>query len=114
MGCSSYGIQTPNDIDDNETMDTKVATIGRKIGDYLIIIRSAPETFPTDTYGFHLFFVGLIDIHFEQATQDINLSELIADTNIIQRKSILYMKKWPKEIEESKILFIPLYKNGER
>jgi len=51
--------------------------------------------------------VGTITIHFENATQDIDLTSLIADTNLTQRKSILYMPEWPEVVEESKILYIP-------
>ena len=51
--------------------------------------------------------VAEMAIHFENATEDINLTNLIADTNITQRKSILYMPEWPGVIEESKILYIP-------
>ena len=51
--------------------------------------------------------VAEMAIHFENATEDINLTNLIADTNITQRKSILYMPEWPEVIEESKILYIP-------
>ena len=48
-----------------------------------------------------------IRIHFENATEDIDLSNLTADVNLTTRKSVIYMPSWPKEIEESKILYIP-------
>jgi len=48
-----------------------------------------------------------VGVHFEEAEEDINLSALVADTNISERKSILYMPSWPDEIEESKVLYIP-------
>lgn len=51
--------------------------------------------------------VGLITVHFGQAAEDIDLTNMIADLEIERRKSILYMSTWPKEIEESKVLFIP-------
>jgi len=51
--------------------------------------------------------VGLINIHFEQATNDIDLSNLVADTNSNIKKSILYMPEWPKVVDKEKMLFIP-------
>jgi len=51
--------------------------------------------------------VGLITVHFEKATGDIDLTKMIADIDIERKKSVLYMPEWPKEIEEEKILFIP-------
>jgi hypothetical protein len=51
--------------------------------------------------------IGGVNIHFEKANQDINLSKLIADSDLKNRKSILYMKEWPDVIEKSKVLFIP-------
>ncbi|MCD6434439.1 MAG: PKD domain-containing protein, partial [Candidatus Diapherotrites archaeon] len=48
-----------------------------------------------------------VGVHFEEAEEDINLLALVADTNISERKSILYMPSWPDEIEESKVLYIP-------
>ena len=46
-------------------------------------------------------------VRFENATEDIDLSNLTADVNFTERKSILYMPSWPLEIEESKTLYIP-------
>jgi len=46
-------------------------------------------------------------IHFENAIEDIDLSNLTADVNLTVRKSVIYMPSWPEEIEESKILYIP-------
>jgi len=51
--------------------------------------------------------VGAFNTHFENATSDIDLSNLIVDTDITKRKSVLYMDEWPELIENSKILFIP-------
>lgn len=51
--------------------------------------------------------VGLFIAHFEQVEEDIDLTGLTADFDLVQRKSILYAANWPKEIEEEKILFIP-------
>ena len=56
--------------------------------------------------------IGEIGIHFENATEDINLTNLIADTNITQRKSILYMSEWPEVVERSKVLYIPYTGKG--
>jgi len=51
--------------------------------------------------------VGLITVNFNQANGNIDLTNLIAQTDIQKRKSILYLSEWPSEIEESKALFIP-------
>jgi hypothetical protein len=51
--------------------------------------------------------IGAFQVHFERATQDVNLFNLVADTNLVTKKSILHMPEWPEIIEESKILFIP-------
>ena len=50
---------------------------------------------------------GLITVHFENANEDIDMTELIADIDSATRKSILHMPVWPDTIEEEKILFIP-------
>jgi hypothetical protein len=46
-------------------------------------------------------------VHFEDATDNIDLSNITADVNLTARKSIIYMLSWPNEIEKSKILYIP-------
>jgi parallel beta-helix repeat protein len=51
--------------------------------------------------------IGLINVHFEQATSDIDLISLVADANSTNKKSILYMLNWIEVIEKEKILFIP-------
>ncbi|RJS73842.1 PKD domain-containing protein, partial [Methanophagales archaeon] len=61
------------------------------------ITRTAPEEKP---------ITDLI-VHFENATEDIDLTNLTADTNLTTRKTVLYMPEWPSVIEESKILYIP-------
>jgi len=75
----------------------KVTEFGRTMRDWVLIkVKHSPST-PT----------GLINVHFEQATKDIDLTNLITDFDVEKRKSILYSPNWPTEIEESKILFIP-------
>ncbi|MFQ6084384.1 MAG: PKD domain-containing protein, partial [Candidatus Aminicenantia bacterium] len=51
--------------------------------------------------------VGGFKVHFEQATEDVDLSNLVADIDLETKKSILYMSSWPILIEEEKILYIP-------
>ena len=46
-------------------------------------------------------------VHFENATKDIDLSNLTADVNLTAGKSVIYMPSWPSVIEPSKILYIP-------
>jgi len=71
--------------------------IGQIIKDKVIILKRKSPAYP----------IGEITIHFERAGEDIDLSKLIADTDSKSGKSILYMEKWPKEVERSKILFVP-------
>jgi hypothetical protein len=35
---------------------------------------------------------------------------MIFDSNLKEKKSILYMPSWPKKVENSKILFVPIGK----
>lgn len=51
--------------------------------------------------------VGAFNVHFEEATENIDLFNLVADTNLETRKSVLYLPEWPVEVEELKTLFIP-------
>jgi predicted MPP superfamily phosphohydrolase len=51
--------------------------------------------------------VGVITVNFGEAQNNINLRELIADSDIQKGKSILYMKNWPNEVKMSKVLFLP-------
>ena len=51
--------------------------------------------------------VGLINVRFEEAIEDIDLTQMKADIDIERKKSILYMSEWPKEVGKEKILFIP-------
>jgi parallel beta-helix repeat protein len=51
--------------------------------------------------------VAQIYIHFENAIDNIDLSDMVAKTNLTERKSIIYMNSWPSVIEPSKILYIP-------
>jgi hypothetical protein len=51
--------------------------------------------------------VGIINVHFENATEDIDLTQIKVNTDLKKKKSLLYMPEWPSEIERSKILFVP-------
>jgi hypothetical protein len=48
-----------------------------------------------------------LGVHFESATEDIDLSNLIADVSLEKGKSVIYMPTWPEEIDQYKQLFIP-------
>jgi predicted MPP superfamily phosphohydrolase len=75
----------------------QVTEFGRTMRDWIWVkVKHSPST-P----------VGLINIHFENATEDIDLSQLKADIDFQNKKSLLYMPEWPLEIERSKILLIP-------
>lgn len=71
--------------------------VGRTVKDMVLIKVKHSPSIPT----------GLIKVNFEKATQDIDLTQMITDVNLKTKKSVLYMPKWPKEVGESKILFIP-------
>ncbi|MDI6883496.1 MAG: metallophosphoesterase, partial [Patescibacteria group bacterium] len=79
------------------TIGENLIEFGRTVRDKILIITKHSE--PT--------LVGIIDIHFDQATDDIDFTNLIADTDLSKRKSILYMLEWPKEVEKEKTLYIP-------
>jgi len=51
--------------------------------------------------------VGEITVHFENLNEDLDLSNLTADTDLEKQKAILYMENWPNEVERSKVLFLP-------
>jgi len=51
--------------------------------------------------------IGELSVHFEEATEDIDLSNLVADVNLEEGKSVIYMPTWPEEIDQYKQLFIP-------
>jgi len=75
----------------------RVTEFGRTMRDWVWIkVKRSPST-P----------VGLINVHFEEATGDIDLSQLKIDIDFQKKKSLLYMPEWPLEIERSKILFVP-------
>jgi len=51
--------------------------------------------------------IAEVGVHFEEATEDIDLSSVVADVDVEEGKSIIYMSSWPEEMEEYKVLFIP-------
>ena len=78
-------------------LNEKVTEFGRTMRDWVWIkVKHSPST-P----------VGLINVHFEEATGEIDLSQLKTDVDFQNKKSLLYMPQWPSEIERSKILFVP-------
>ncbi|MDI6603225.1 MAG: metallophosphoesterase [Patescibacteria group bacterium] len=79
------------------TLGEKLTEFGRTVKDRVLIRIKHSASIP----------VGLINVHFEKATEDIDLSEMKADIDTNSKKSILYMENWPEEIEKEKILFIP-------
>jgi len=94
-----FKLKVPQFIIPNLLFDEtiNVAEIPQNTPGSVLITKMASEQKP----------IGIINVHFEQATEDINLFTLVADTDLITRKSILYMFSWPEVIEEEKILFIP-------
>jgi len=51
--------------------------------------------------------IAELGVHFEEATEDIDLSTSVADVDTQEGKSVVYMPTWPNEIDEYKTLFIP-------
>jgi len=71
--------------------------IGQVVKDKVKIFKKKSPTIP----------VGEITVHFENLKEDLDLSNLVADTDLEKQKVILYMENWPNEVERSKVLFIP-------
>ena len=67
-----------------------------------LITKNASEEIP----------IAELEVHFEEATEDIDLSTLVADVNLEEGKSVIYMPSWPNEIGEYKTLFIPSTGSG--
>lgn len=79
------------------TLETNLTEFGRTMRDWVLVkVKHSPST-P----------VGLINVHFEKAAGDIDLSQLIADMDQNRKKSVLYMPECPEVIEQEKVLFIP-------
>jgi len=76
---------------------TNVSKVAQNTPELVTIMKSSSELKP----------VADLLVHFENATEDIDLTNLTADTNLTTRKSVIYMPEWPSVIEESKILYIP-------
>ena len=51
--------------------------------------------------------IAELGVHFEEAIEDIDFSTLIADVDLGEGKSVIYMPTWPEEIDDYKTLFIP-------
>jgi len=51
--------------------------------------------------------IAELEVHFEEATEDIDLSTLVANVDSEKGKSVIYMPTWPVEIDQYKQLFIP-------
>jgi hypothetical protein len=51
--------------------------------------------------------IGELGVHFEEAAEDIDLSNLVAQVDLEEGKSLIYMPSWPEEIEQYKLLFVP-------
>jgi len=78
-------------------LNEKVTEFGRTMRDWVWVkVKHSPAT-P----------VGLINVHFEEATEDIDLSQLKVDVDFQKKKSLLYMPQWPDVVEKKKILFVP-------
>lgn len=56
--------------------------------------------------------VVAINVHFELATEDIDLTSMKADNNFVQGKSFFYADFWPSVIENEKVLYIPAPKQS--
>jgi hypothetical protein len=54
--------------------------------------------------------VVLMTIHFELLTENLDMTSLYCDYDAEAHKSCFYMPEWPPEIEEAKVLYIPIGK----
>ena len=80
-----------------QELGEKATEFGRTMKDSVLIkVKHSPST-P----------VGIINVHFEKATEDIDLTQIKVDTDLERKKSLLYMPEWPEVIEKEKILFVP-------
>jgi PKD repeat protein len=80
-----------------QELGEKATEFGRTMKDSVLIkVKHSPST-P----------VGIINIHFEKATEDIDLTQIKVDTDLEKKKSLLYMSEWPEVVEKEKILFVP-------
>jgi len=79
------------------SLGKKATEFGRTMKDTVLIQTKKLKPIP----------VGAVIVQPEKATKDIDLTELVIDSDTEKRKSILYMSQWPEAIEKSKILFIP-------
>jgi hypothetical protein len=72
--------------------------IGQTVKDKVRILKKKSPSIP----------IGEITVHFENLSDDIQFSNLVADTDFEKQKTILYMENWPSEekIERLKILFL--------
>ena len=60
-----------------------------------------------------LSLIGTLNVHFELANTDIDLSDLAADVDFDQNKSVMHMDNWPSVVETRKILYIPSSGQGK-
>jgi len=51
--------------------------------------------------------IAIIGLHFENADSDIDLSNLLIDTDTATKKSVVFSAYWPAEVDCEKGLFIP-------
>jgi predicted MPP superfamily phosphohydrolase len=80
-----------------QELGEKATEIGRTMRDSILIkVKHSPST-P----------VGIISVHFEEATEDIDLTKIKLNADLESKKFLLYMQEWPKVIEREKILFVP-------
>jgi len=95
-------VKIPKDIKANtefllQELGEKATEFGRTMRDSVLIkVKHSPLT-P----------VGIINVHFEKATEDIDLTQIKVDTDLEKKKSLLYMPEWPDIVEKEKILFVP-------
>jgi hypothetical protein len=95
-------IKTPETIKEKaefilQELGEKATEFGRTMKDLVLIkVRHSPST-P----------VGIINVHFEKATEDIDLTQIKVETDLEKKKSLLYMPEWPEVVEKEKILFVP-------
>ena len=75
-----------------------VTEFGRTMRDWVLVkVKHSPST-P----------VGLINIYFNRAAEDIDFTQMKIDVDLEKGKSLLFISKWPEIVEKEKILFVPI------
>lgn len=74
-----------------------VTKVAKNTNQHVLLTKMASEDIP----------IARFLVFFEQSTENIDFSNLIADIDLVKGKSIVYMPSWSGGVEEYKFLYIP-------